>query len=344
MACFTQGISTFLYQIPGCRGLLDCWISPSSEVIHISESGERKRASVSRRVTQGLASATLYITSRLNYPSFEISQIAIDSAKHLSWMNNPQSSGLLPACFSRNPWANSNSTSKFAQELLSTFSTSLGEVALQPSTGGTFTIHLYHLPTDANVPGDISLDTNVEKLPLKVQKSLLWDRKTEGGFPETKELKRRVRDIIDPARNLGHVDRVHNTTTSTPPTQTSDSQESQHQQQQQQLKLSNSFDSKTGANLYAPPRTVVEVGPGQANPGIERTSYGEAIMAGVPIPGPISHQATPEEGMSEGPAKKRRLGQIEDTETGGSGGVEKRQKVEEGGEGVCKPGDECWEG
>ena len=36
---------------------------------------------------------------------------------------------------------------------------------------------------------------------------VLWDRKTDGGFPETKELKRRVRDIIEPERNLGHVDR-----------------------------------------------------------------------------------------------------------------------------------------
>jgi len=36
---------------------------------------------------------------------------------------------------------------------------------------------------------------------------VLWDRKTEGGFPETKELKRRVRDVVDPGRGLGHVDR-----------------------------------------------------------------------------------------------------------------------------------------
>ena len=43
----------------------------------------------------------------------------------------------------------------------------------------------------------------------ELQTLLLWDRKTEGGFPETKELKRRVRDVIDPARDLGHVDRNH---------------------------------------------------------------------------------------------------------------------------------------
>jgi predicted Rdx family selenoprotein len=116
----------------------------------------------------------------------------------------------------------SSDTKKFAQELLSTFSTALGEVALQPSTGGIFTVHLYHAPPRSDSSSDEPL----------VQKHLLWDRKAEGGFPgifslslsfsttlpspsrtgmltsdaETKELKRRVRDIIDPSRNLGHVD------------------------------------------------------------------------------------------------------------------------------------------
>jgi hypothetical protein len=36
---------------------------------------------------------------------------------------------------------------------------------------------------------------------------VLWDRKIDGGFPEVKELKRRVRDVIQPDRDLGHVDR-----------------------------------------------------------------------------------------------------------------------------------------
>ncbi|KAI8273324.1 hypothetical protein K4K60_011014 [Colletotrichum sp. SAR11_57] len=81
----------------------------------------------------------------------------------------------------------------FAQELLSTFSTSLGEVALQPSTGGTFTVTLTHQP-----PGAATTSSTI-----------LWDRKTEGGFPETKELKRRLRDVIEPDRDLGHVDRKH---------------------------------------------------------------------------------------------------------------------------------------
>lgn len=68
-----------------------------------------------------------------------------------------------------------------AQELLSTFSTDFGEVALVPSTGGVFTIHL------AN--------------------QVVWERVQDGGFPEAKELKRRVRDIIVPDRSLGHIDK-----------------------------------------------------------------------------------------------------------------------------------------
>jgi len=40
-----------------------------------------------------------------------------------------------------------------------------------------------------------------------VVETLLWDRKAEGGFPETKELKNRVRNVIEPGRDLGHVDR-----------------------------------------------------------------------------------------------------------------------------------------
>jgi hypothetical protein len=38
---------------------------------------------------------------------------------------------------------------------------------------------------------------------------VLWNRKIDEGFPETKELKRRVRDVIEPGRDLGHVDRDH---------------------------------------------------------------------------------------------------------------------------------------
>ena len=69
-----------------------------------------------------------------------------------------------------------------AQELLSTFGDSLGEVALIPGTGGNFEIHV----------GD----------------TLIWERKRDGGFPGPKELKQRVRDVIEPGRDLGHTDRT----------------------------------------------------------------------------------------------------------------------------------------
>ncbi|KAK5133004.1 hypothetical protein LTR08_008291 [Meristemomyces frigidus] len=79
----------------------------------------------------------------------------------------------------------------FGQELLSTFGTSLGEVALTPATGGLFTVYLTYKP-----------DTE----GAETRQVLLWDRKSEGGFPETKVLKQRVRDCIEPGRGLGHSD------------------------------------------------------------------------------------------------------------------------------------------
>lgn len=68
-----------------------------------------------------------------------------------------------------------------AQELLTTFEQELGEVALQPGTGGIFEIRI----------GD----------------ELIWSRQQEGRFPEAKEVKQRVRDQIAPERDLGHSDR-----------------------------------------------------------------------------------------------------------------------------------------
>lgn len=67
-----------------------------------------------------------------------------------------------------------------AQELLSTFGTDLGGVTLVPATGGLFRI--------------VCDDT------------VLWDRKEEGGFPDIKTLKQRVRDHLFPDRDLGHID------------------------------------------------------------------------------------------------------------------------------------------
>ena len=68
-----------------------------------------------------------------------------------------------------------------AQELLSTFAEDLGAVSLEPGTGGVFRI----------------LCEGVS----------VWERKVDGGFPEAKVLKQRIRDQIDPQRSLGHIDR-----------------------------------------------------------------------------------------------------------------------------------------
>ncbi|QRM53888.1 SelT/SelW/SelH family protein [Sinorhizobium sp. BG8] len=69
-----------------------------------------------------------------------------------------------------------------AQELLSTFSDSLGEVSLIPGTGGNFEI--------------------------RVNGEIVWERKRNGGFPGPKELKQCIRDVIEPGRDLGHTDRT----------------------------------------------------------------------------------------------------------------------------------------
>ncbi|KOX20536.1 hypothetical protein ADK67_29500 [Saccharothrix sp. NRRL B-16348] len=68
-----------------------------------------------------------------------------------------------------------------AQELLTTFTTELGEVALVPGTGGVF---------------DVRLDGET-----------LWSRKAQDGFPDLAVLKQLVRDRIAPDRDLGHTDR-----------------------------------------------------------------------------------------------------------------------------------------
>ncbi|PLN78085.1 Rdx family-domain-containing protein [Aspergillus taichungensis] len=87
----------------------------------------------------------------------------------------------------------------FAQELLSTFSTQLGEVALVPATGGLFAITLFYYPLE---------NDQTEGQQPEVQETLLWERKRDGGFPEVKTLKSLVRNVIDPQRDLGHTDRA----------------------------------------------------------------------------------------------------------------------------------------
>ncbi|PNS15330.1 hypothetical protein CAC42_2665 [Sphaceloma murrayae] len=88
----------------------------------------------------------------------------------------------------------------FAQELLSTFSTAIGEVALIPATGGVFQVHLTYTPV---MTGNTAPTSTVQTV-------LLWDRKTEGGFPETKVLKQILRNHIEPGRDLGHSDKPSN--------------------------------------------------------------------------------------------------------------------------------------
>lgn len=87
----------------------------------------------------------------------------------------------------------------FAQELLSTFGGSIGEVALIPATGGLFTVRLTYKPESTVEGGDV-----------QAQEVLIWDRKAEGGFPETKILKQRVRNHIEPSKDLGHSDKPAN--------------------------------------------------------------------------------------------------------------------------------------
>jgi selenoprotein W-related protein len=68
-----------------------------------------------------------------------------------------------------------------AQELLTTFADELGSVTLIPdTTGGVFEV--------------------------RVDDRLVWSRKDQGRFPEMKELKQIVRDVVAPERDLGHSD------------------------------------------------------------------------------------------------------------------------------------------
>ncbi|KJD36869.1 selenoprotein [Tamlana sedimentorum] len=68
-----------------------------------------------------------------------------------------------------------------AQELLSTFNDEIDELILEPGTGGIFEVY-----------------ANQENI---------WSRKEMNGFPEITTLKIKVRDVIAPSRDLGHIDR-----------------------------------------------------------------------------------------------------------------------------------------
>ena len=71
-------------------------------------------------------------------------------------------------------------TTWMAQELLNTFSNKIEQLSLIPSSGGIFEIY--------------------------VNDKMIWSREDKGGFPEIKELKRLVRDEVDPDMELGHTD------------------------------------------------------------------------------------------------------------------------------------------
>ena len=68
-----------------------------------------------------------------------------------------------------------------AQELLTTFEQELHSVSLQPGTGGIFIV--------------------------RINDKEIFSRKQAGRFPESKELKQLIRDVIAPERDLGHSDR-----------------------------------------------------------------------------------------------------------------------------------------
>ena len=69
-----------------------------------------------------------------------------------------------------------------AQELLTTFADDIHSVTLKPSeVGGQYIIF--------------------------INGHIIFDRKIFGGFPEIKELKQLVRDVVNPEKSLGHSDK-----------------------------------------------------------------------------------------------------------------------------------------
>ena len=69
-----------------------------------------------------------------------------------------------------------------AQELLTSFSNDIKSVTLVPS----------------EIDG---------RYQIFIEDKKIFDRKEFGGFPEIKEIKQMVRDIVNPEKNLGHADR-----------------------------------------------------------------------------------------------------------------------------------------
>lgn len=99
------------------------------------------------------------------------------------------------------------------QELFTTFEKEMTSITLipnkplPPSKGGVFQMKLLNHKEEEEVeenqrePGDV----------------LLWDRKVQGGFPESKQIKQMIRNIIAPDKSLGHSDGTIKSTTATYP-------------------------------------------------------------------------------------------------------------------------------
>ena len=86
-----------------------------------------------------------------------------------------------------------------ASEILTTFASdnSLSSISLIPkgpplSEGGIFRV-----TANSNNKQDAGL----------MKTTLLWDRKIGGRFPESKEVKQLIRDLVDPDKDLGHSDK-----------------------------------------------------------------------------------------------------------------------------------------
>ena len=74
----------------------------------------------------------------------------------------------------------------YAQELLTTFPDDLSSVTL--------------IPSRPPLPGGM--------LIITLDGETIWNRKEQGQFPETKELKQLIRDVVAPERSLGHSDNI----------------------------------------------------------------------------------------------------------------------------------------
>ncbi|GAA5957632.1 hypothetical protein JCM21900_000774 [Sporobolomyces salmonicolor] len=72
-----------------------------------------------------------------------------------------------------------------------------------PETGGRFRVWLLREKGARGIE-----TTECGEVPASWKGwELCWDRKIEGGFPEMKQLKQRIRDLISPKQHLGHSDK-----------------------------------------------------------------------------------------------------------------------------------------